>query len=330
MSDDTPMSYDEAFQALTEAAAAEEAAERGEQAPVAPAAVATPEGANTPEPVQATPEPIPAPAENTEPEAFNPDTLPPELIPAWKQLQAAWTPRLQEAAEVRKQLDALGGLDTVQEAVDLYNRISDTSNWPQLHQELSEAMQEMGLTKAEADQLAEQGLKNPPVPDSLAGLDLDDPDLAPIAKALQAQQAQQARLEHQLQALQSNLAFRAQAEEAAQAEAQRNALMHRQLAAIQQSNPHYGDDDLGMVLTVGSFYNDDLVEAQRALETYVASRMDRYFSKKQAAATPSIQSQPGAGASSITDNSPQDLDQAEREAIEYLRGLQAAGELDFT
>lgn len=327
------MSYEDAVSEL-QAAAAVDPMVGGSPTPEQPAAapeVVSPQGENpappAEQPVAVPPSEAPAPVDSTE-QPFNPDTLPPELIPAWKQLQAAFTPRLQEAADVKKQLDALGGLDTIQEAVDLYQRISDPQNWGQLHSELSEAMQDMGLTPAQANQLAGEELQRQAQAPSLDGLNLDDPDLAPLAQALKAQQAQQAQLQSRLDALTAEQEQRALFEEAQMQQQQRQAQFNQSLTAIQQANPHYKQADLERIVKLSAFHNGDLMHAQSDFELMRADILDGYFAGKQAASSPSIQPQPGAGANSTEERAPQTLRDAEAEAIEYIRGLQAAGELD--
>lgn len=267
-------------------------------------------------------------AVDPEPTFFNPDELDPALLPGWKQLQAAFTQKTQEVAAQRRQLESLGDLEEVQQAVELYSRLSDPDNWAQLHQELSEAMQEYGLSPAEAraaatEELSQQGYAEP------QGLDFDDPDIAPLAKELQTLRAQQAQQQALLEQMEQQRAFEEQVEEAQRQQAQYAAFMQQQAASIRQANPHYSDDDLKMVVQLGAFHNDDLSTAQAALEAYVADRMTRYFEKKQGAQAPSLQPQAGAGVLSSQETAPQTLEEAEAEAIEAIRALQAAGEFDL-
>src|SRR6266511_2123467 len=53
-----------------------------------------------------TPEPAPV-ADTFDGGKFNPDTLPAELQPGWKQLQADYTRKMQEVAEQRSQFEGL-------------------------------------------------------------------------------------------------------------------------------------------------------------------------------------------------------------------------------
>lgn len=324
------MSYEDAVSALTEAAKSEDnldvSGPLAQQAPVAPPAVETPQGEQTPPAVQpesqaGQPEPA-----DTDEQFFNPDTLDPALLPGWKQLQAAFTQKTQQLAAERRQLEQLGDPETLSAAVELYERISDPENWQQLHAELTEALVEMGMTPAEAKAAATEGMQ---AQTPAASLDLDDPDLAPVVNqltALQAQQAQQQALLEQLQA------ERYQAEQMAEAQRQQAeylAHMQQQVSSLRQANPHYDDGDIAAIVEIGSFYNDDLGQAQARYEEIVASRLERYFAQKQGAQAPALQPHTGAGVLSSNVTEPQTLREAEEEAVEYMRALQAAGELDF-
>lgn len=331
------MSYEDALSALTEAAAQDVAAEQAQPAPPASPAPAAPVAApQAPEgaPVEgAQPVEGQAPAqaveaggvEQPEDEAvvpFNPDELPPELIPAWKQMQSAFTPRLQQAAAINKRFQELGGEEVVQQAVDLYQRIGDPNNWPSLYEELYNAMQEAGLDYFDDDADAE-----PAAPAQLGEL-ADDPELAPLVNQLKALQArtdqQQALLDHFNE---QQEAQRYAAEQELQ-QTQHLAALQRQVVGIRQANPHYTDDDIRDIVQMGAFFNDDLELASQAYEASFARRMTRYFEGKSAGAPPAVAPAAGAGLLSNEDKRPETVDEAEAEAIEYMRSLQAQGMFD--
>lgn len=260
---------------------------------------------------------------------FNPDTLDPALLPGWKQLQAAFTQKTQAIAAEKAQIEALGGAEIISEAVELYQRISDPDSWPQLQQELAEAMVEAGMSPVEAHQAAAEELRSQSQSENpFAGLDLDDPELAPLARALQAQADQTARLEQQLQSLTTDQQLRYQTEQAQLEQQARQQQFQSDLGAIQAARPDYDNDDLRAVVEMAPFYNDDLGQAAAAYESNVARRLDRYFAAKKTAANPAFQPHAGAGADSSATPPTGSLRDAEAEAIEYLNGLQAAGELD--
>jgi hypothetical protein len=329
------MSHEDALAALNEAIAADNAP----AAPVEQAVEAPPASPPAPEGAPAVDNPSPegqAGAQGEESGAveqpneeefvpFNPDQLPEELLPAWKQMQAAFTPRLQEAAAIRKQFEELGGMEAVQQAVELQQRIMDPSSWPILYEELYQAMVQAGF-----DFEDEPGAPTAPQQEFGQGGVFDDPDLAPLHQQLQQLQGQTAQQQMMIeQFVQQQEYQRALAEEELR-QAQYLAQMQQQVVNIRQSNPHYTDEDVRAVIELGMAYNDDLMTAQQRYEAIVADRLSRYFEGKKVGAPAAVQPVAGAGVDSIQESEPQSLAEAEAEAIELMRRLQEAGDIDFT
>lgn len=252
---------------------------------------------------------------------FNPDELPEELLPAWKQMQRAFTPRLQEAAAIRRTFEELGGIETIQQAMGVYERIADPQNWPQLYEELYQAMEQAGF------EFEDSGA--PAVSDSPFGPVVDDPDLAPLITELQSLRSRTEEQDALLHQLQEEQDFRQQLAEQELQQTQYLAQMSRQVAAIRQANPHYDDEDIRAVIEIGTFFGDDLLTAQQRFEEHVARRLERYFSQKRQGAPAAVQPVAGAGVLSQPDKMPETIEQAAAEAEELLRRLQADGELDF-
>jgi hypothetical protein len=171
--------------ALNAAAQADEAPHI-EQAP-APV-VETPPAGEVADPAATAEQPAPetpvVPAEDSpslfDGTAVNPDELiaqHPELEPFVNQLKAAFTRKTQGVAEQRKELEALGSVEDLQQAAQLYQRMSDPSNWPEIHARLTEALEEQGLTPAQASaEAARQMGAEQPSPGELP----DDPELQPF------------------------------------------------------------------------------------------------------------------------------------------------------
>jgi hypothetical protein len=152
---------------------------------------ATSSAASWPRPRQPATEPA---ADTFDGGQFNPDTLPPELQPGWKQLQAAFTQRprrLQERRALEEQASQFEGIDpsAAREALELYTALQDPDYLVQFHGELSQALQAQGLSKAQAEAVAAQqveqagGISRGNVSDTLAAL-RSDPELAPVADEL--------------------------------------------------------------------------------------------------------------------------------------------------
>jgi hypothetical protein len=189
------------------------------------------------------PEPV-VPAEDSpslfDGTAVNPDELiaqHPELEPFVKQLTATFTRKTQGVAEQRKELEALGSVEDLQQAAQLYQRMSDPSNWPEIHARLTEALEEQGLTPAQASaEAARQMGAEQPSPGELP----DDPELQPFVKELQAQRAELAQLRAERNA---------EVQQAA-AERERQSMINELQAAetaIRQANDNYEQQDIDMV-----------------------------------------------------------------------------------
>lgn len=316
------MSHEDAVQALTEAVAQDAGEQAVESAPPAPA--------EAPAPVEGAPENVPAPAEvqapaegNTDEEfvPFNPDELPEELIPAWRQLQAAYTPRLQEAAAIRKQYEALGGQESVQQAVELAQWIQNPDNWPAVYEEMYNAMEQAGFE-------FEDGSPAPTAPAGAQFDPSDDPDLAPIIGQLRSLESQTANQQKQIEQFYAQQESQQQMAALELQQMQQLAEMQRQVGAIRQANPHYNDDDMRAVIELASFYNDDIPAAQQRYESIVASRLSRYIEGKRAAGAPSIQTPAGAGVTSHVVADDESLADVEESVVELMRNLQAQGEFD--
>jgi hypothetical protein len=283
------------------------------------------------------PEAPEAPEDTFDGGQFNPDELPEELQPGWRQLQGAFTRKTQEMAGTLREAEALLGLgvdaETATHAVDLYSRINDPSNWPALYEQLGQVMRQNGI---EVPGAAEAPAAQTPVASDVDDAQLDalveaDPDLAPLVATIRAQRADLARVDSvqaRLDALETERI--AAAEEAEQMRLYNEELSRIQAeeARIREAFPSYKDEDVNMVYEMSSFHNGDLVKAQERLESYVQSRVDAALSGK---ARPKKASAPPAPTTKKTEaaKAPETIRDVEEEAVEHLRALQRAGELDF-
>lgn len=211
---------------------------------------------------------------------FNPDELPPELQAGWKQLQAAFTQKTQELAEQRAQLEALGDPEALQQAVDLYTRIGDPTNWQQLHAELTQAMQSMGMTPMEAQQAATDAMNQAAAPTPGAATDQFSEELDPDLAALR-QELQQTRSE--LDQFKNGYAEQLQAQEAERQYIQAVTEMQKQEAAIREAHPTWGDDKIEAAYQFSSFYNGNLAQGAARLEQVLAQERELYLSQKAGA-----------------------------------------------
>src|SRR5262249_29273458 len=155
------------------------------------------------------------------------------------------------AAE-QARLAELGDIESIQQAVELSNRIADPRNWRQLHSELSTMAAEYGITLEEAAQVDAEAREIVGTPPLDVG---DDSELAPLMRELQQMRGEVSSLREEREA---------QIREAADMEAaerEHNAILGevtRQENAILTSNPHYDDEDMNEIYRISSFFNGDL------------------------------------------------------------------------
>lgn len=254
---------------------------------------------------------------------FNPDELPVELQPGWKQLQAAFTQSTQALAEQRKQIEALGDVESVQQAVELFNRINDPSNWGQLYTELVAAMQEEGMTLPQAQAAASEavGATQPATPAAPElNLDaIDDPELAPLVQMLKATQADLESLRNEREEERLNQ----------RAEYERQAFLgelQRQENAIRGAHPDWDDDKILTAYQLSSFFQGNLAEGARRLEGILAQERELYLAQKAAAATETGTLVPPRGAGSQTQVVPgaeKSLKEMEDEITKFLEARAA-------
>jgi len=270
----------------------------------------------------------PAPGEPAAPEADTEsfwdgdiNSLPPELQKVYReQLQPAWTKKTQELAELRKQyepLTALGEVDPaqVQQALELYNQLSDPTAWQALHAELSAGLQSLGLSPAQADAAAQEKLEETARTPSATPLDgLDDEELAPVKSAFESMQSRLEQLESQL----SNQAAAQEQERLRQAVVGE---MQRQEDVIRAANPSYTEDDWDAIYEIAQAtgYQGNLLDAQQRYESIVNGRIERYFAQKSGLTTAA---QPTPGAQTITVPVPEagaDFDAAKEAALRWAQ-----------
>jgi hypothetical protein len=267
-------SDDQVIAALGDAGRSEFGAEQAATAPPEGATDAAPEADVQPEP-EASPEP--AETETFDGGKFNPDDLPPELQDGWKQLQAAFTQKTQEIAAERERIKALGDPESIQQAIDLYTRIGDPTNWQQLHAELTQAMQGMGMTPMEAQQAATDAMNQSAQQESGADQFEDlDPEVASIAKQLEATR-------NELTEFKNGFQERLMAEEAERQYFQAVTELQRQEAAIRDAHPKWGDDKIEAAYQLSSFYNGNLAQGAARLEQVLAAEREMYLSQKSGA-----------------------------------------------
>lgn len=263
-------------------------------APAEPVQQAVPESApQGTDPAPVVQPPANQPVDTFDGGKFNPDTLPEELRPGWQQLQGAFTQKTQELAERNKQFEALGDVESLQQAAELYRTIQDPNSWPQLYEELTQALTQQGRLPGQKPEP-----EVPAIPavnsDALAAL-AQDPDLAPVAQAIQGLQAQVEEAQRQHQA----------DREAAQREQQQLAMigeLQRQQNVIQAGHPEYGESDMASIYELSHAFEGNLLRAQERYQSMQDKILSDYLaSKSQVEQTPVA---PVAGGSTVAAAAP--------------------------
>lgn len=283
-------------------------------------------GEQTPTATPETPAAPVAPAVEAEPftEKFDPNTLPPELLPAYKSMQADYTRKTQGLAERARQFEQYGDLD-IETAVELMQRVSDPQGLQAFISEASGWLEEQGFTPAQARVAATQAAQDAadgPAGDPFAGLDAlaaNDPELAPLAQAVRALQAQVSNIDQ-------DRADRLAAERAQAQELQVLGELQRMENFIRSENPQYTDADVEAIYELGAFYDGNLIQAQQAYEARFADRLGRYLAAKDVpAGAPSVQPLgiPVGQPEGRADYNPLDPKQAHEAAMELLRHIEA-------
>lgn len=292
-------------------AAADLAAERGEQAPApTPGEDGTDQGATD---------------EFTSPdgdpdsfmgEDFNPDLLPEELQPGFKQLQGNYTKKTQELAEQRKALEALGDPEELAVATEFYKSLQDPEYLKNFYAELGNVVQELGLSTEDAAALEQAALAPeataaPELSPELAQLVASDPELTPLAE--------------QLNAMQNELAgFRSEQAAERQALAEERQLMtqaaeiDRMVQAVREEHPDYGDDDWKAIYDRAVAFDGDVLQAAELFEADRSRIIAEWTASK---ATPHAVT-PTSGGAVVTDAEPAELhtlDDAQRAAEAFIQ-----------
>lgn len=226
-----------------------------------------------------------------------------------RQMQAHFTRKTQEAAQARKEAE---------EAMGFVNALQNDPQYAlQVHQELSQALQQAGLTPAQADQAAAQQMQTP----EAQSQSFSDDDPFAEEDYWQNEEPQYRvppELQQQIQELQ---AWRTQQE----AEMQRQALMsqvQQQENEIRAENPNYTNDDIEAIYGHAFAFNGDLRQAQQAFEAEKNRILTAYLQQK--ASVPTGQPTSSGHAEAPPGFGP-DLNAAHRAAMEHLARMEAEG-----
>ncbi len=287
--------------------------------PVAPAA-----GEGDPQPV--------APADGTPEEdsftdRFDPNSLPPELQPAYKLLQADYTRKRQADAEAIRRMSQYEGVD-LDTAVALLTRVGDPQGLSQFIQEASDYLVSEGFAEfddgiAQAQQQGVNPAVQPGTQDNLQqalAAAQQDPDMAPIVQQIQAMQ-------QQLDGFRSESEQRLAAEREETQWLQVLGELQRQENVIVTDNPHYKPEDIESIYRIASYFDGDLFKAQEAYEADFARRLGMYMHAKDSAPTPTVPTGlPTPQTAEAVGFDPTDMKQAHAAALDLLKIIESQPE----
>jgi hypothetical protein len=223
-------------------------------------------GANASE--QASPDAPPQQEVPVQPDTFSnvdPASLPPELQPVYKSMQADYTRKTQEIAELRK----LGDPQQVAQAMAFLNNLeNDPNTQVQLYQALQSHLQAQGLTPAQADQV---------INDEMGGSDYAGNDFTEYGDdEFVDEYDPTVELNQRIQTLESRLAQ----QDAARLYASIENNLSSQEAAIRSQNPHYTNDDVNAIYKLAHATDGNLVAAREVFEQIRNSTLNNYVNAK--------------------------------------------------
>lgn len=254
-------------------------------------------------------------AATTEVDSFtglDPSTIPPELQPYYKQMQADYTRKTQAIAPYR-QLAEQSGLDVggLTQAAELYSALQDPQQLVEFYGELTTALEAQGLTRAEAQVAATQHIVEQQGGAATEEGGYVDPEEARIRS-----------LEQKLAGFEQSQAATAEAQRNEQMQMRLVAEMNRQEMVVKESHPDWGQDDIDAVYELSAFYGGDLVTASNRYDEIVSARVTRILNGKgQAAADPALAPFTGAASTTRGLSFGSDLDAAHKAALAAARQL---------
>lgn len=228
---------------------------------------------------------------------FDPTVLPDDMQQVYKSMQADYTRKTQEIAEIRRQYEAFSesGVDP-NEAVQAAHLLSRLDSDPEFAREFTSVvnarLEEMGLGGTTPQQMMTPSTENDDVSNSAL-----PPELAQEIQEMR--QFRQQMMEQQEQA-----AVREQLEAAE--------------STIRATNPDYSDDDMDAIYNLAYSTNGDLFAAQQQYHAIQQRLLGSYLQAKQVphGATPA----PG-GPSSVPGKDFSNLDDAHKAAMEAVRHI---------
>lgn len=279
----------------------------------------------------ADPDAPPAPEADTDSDAdfgsftaIDASTLTPEQQQMQRSLQADYTRKMQEAAPWRKLAEESGisSPDEFKQAAEVFQRLQDPRNWPTIHGELTEYMQQYGMTPAQAQAAASDQLMNlapdtPPEPDYSGFNPAEaDPSIGPLMQQIQNLSNQVASMQ------QATTQERTQQQQQAQWNAAAQALTAQENKILAQ-NPHYGEDEITAIYNLMGT-DGNLAAAQQRFESMIGAQVSKYIAGKQSAADGTPVPAGGGGVIPAPAARPLTREEGHRAAMAHVAALDRA------
>jgi len=235
---------------------------------------------------------------------IDPSTLTPELKSLHDSLRSDYTQKTQALADSRKELESLGDMEQVRNAVEFVQALQDPANLVQLHGELSDYLQTQGLSKADADVAATETIQDT-TPDYGADFEEKDPQAEAIQKELA--EIRSFREEYQQERLQAEI----------------EANLARSEGVIRQANPTYNDSDIESIYERSYAFGGDLMAAQKSYELE-RQRILQAYAQEKAVIPTSISSPSGTSGAERPDKF-ETLDDAHAYAKRFAAAVEGQG-----
>lgn len=252
---------------------------------------------------------------------IDPNSLPDEVQPFYKSMQADYTKSKQAIAEERKQFEALEEFGGVEAAVEAARFAQALATDPQfalgVHEQLTTALKEAGLTPAQASAEASRQIN-----------DAQNEGANPDEFSFDDDQRVDPALERELQSLREELEAQKQWREQQDENARTTALAHEIMSQehqVMQSNPNWDEQDMEYVYNLAYSTGGNLTEAADLYKGLQQNIMTRYIDQKgsvPAGATPVPSSGHAEEPQKFTDLNDPAL---EKLALEYVARQNALG-----
>jgi hypothetical protein len=190
---------------------------------------------------------------------IDPNALPPELQAQYRNMQGAFTRRMQELAQKEQMYSSIGDPEIAARGVELVRALEEDPVF--VHQQLSAWLESQGMTPAQAAQTASD-MQQAQAAGTSEFDEFDDPDTAALRRELDELKAWRAQEEN------------ARAEQAYMAELQ------REEAAILQANPNYKPSDMSAIYELAFAHGGSLLRAEKAYSALRDSWASEYMEQK--------------------------------------------------